>query len=106
MDPEDDDRYSLVDGNLIISNASETADYGKYQCRATNGLGTAVSRDALLQFACEYGLLRLASLCYGVPTLTRLPSHKNGGRCVSRCLQHTTQIIRLKGKTEPALMNF
>ncbi|XP_056466333.1 contactin-5 [Gadus chalcogrammus] len=51
VDPEDDDRYSLVDGNLIISNASETADYGKYQCRATNGLGTAVSRDALLQFA-------------------------------------------------------
>uniref|UniRef100_A0A8C5ADQ0 Contactin-5 n=1 Tax=Gadus morhua TaxID=8049 RepID=A0A8C5ADQ0_GADMO len=40
VDPEDDDRYSLVDGNLIISN-----------CRATNGLGTAVSRDALLQFA-------------------------------------------------------
>ncbi|XP_064831473.1 contactin-5-like [Oncorhynchus masou masou] len=43
-------RYSLIDGNLIITNASETADYGRYQCKAENSYGTVLSRDALLQF--------------------------------------------------------
>uniref|UniRef100_A0A8C7I5K3 Contactin-5 n=1 Tax=Oncorhynchus kisutch TaxID=8019 RepID=A0A8C7I5K3_ONCKI len=48
---ETENRYSLIDGNLIITNASETADYGRYQCKAENSYGTVLSRDALLQFA-------------------------------------------------------
>ncbi|XP_028320598.1 contactin-5 isoform X3 [Gouania willdenowi] len=51
MDSEADYRYSLIDGNLVIMNASETVDHGKYQCRAGNSFGTVLSRDALLQFA-------------------------------------------------------
>uniref|UniRef100_A0AAY4E4G7 Contactin-5 n=1 Tax=Denticeps clupeoides TaxID=299321 RepID=A0AAY4E4G7_9TELE len=51
VDVEDDFRYSLIDGNLIITNASEAVDYGVYQCRAENSLGIVLSRDALLQFA-------------------------------------------------------
>ncbi|XP_069572420.1 contactin-5 isoform X4 [Brachyistius frenatus] len=51
VDSEADYRYSFVDGNLIITNASETTDYGKYQCKAENSFGTVLSRDALLQFA-------------------------------------------------------
>lgn len=48
---EADYRYSFIDGNFIISNASEITDFGKYQCRAENSFGTVLSRDALLQFA-------------------------------------------------------
>uniref|UniRef100_A0A8D3CIF5 Contactin-5 n=1 Tax=Scophthalmus maximus TaxID=52904 RepID=A0A8D3CIF5_SCOMX len=46
-----DYRYNFIDGNLIITNASEITDYGKYQCKADNIFGTVLSRDALLQFA-------------------------------------------------------
>uniref|UniRef100_A0A8C1TKK7 Contactin-5 n=1 Tax=Cyprinus carpio TaxID=7962 RepID=A0A8C1TKK7_CYPCA len=51
VDPGGDFRYSLIDGNLIIHNASEAIDYGRYQCRAENSIGSVLSRDALLQFA-------------------------------------------------------
>uniref|UniRef100_A0A8B9JCT2 Contactin-5 n=1 Tax=Astyanax mexicanus TaxID=7994 RepID=A0A8B9JCT2_ASTMX len=51
VDVEVDFRYSLIDGNLIINNASEAIDFGKYQCRAENSVGTVLSREALLQFA-------------------------------------------------------
>lgn len=53
VDAEADYRYSFIDGNLIITNASEITDYGKYQCKAENSFGTILSRDAHLQFACE-----------------------------------------------------
>lgn len=53
VDAEAGYHYSLIDGNLIINNASEITDYGKYQCKAENSFGTVLSRDALLQFACE-----------------------------------------------------
>uniref|UniRef100_A0A8C6S4A8 Contactin-5 n=1 Tax=Neogobius melanostomus TaxID=47308 RepID=A0A8C6S4A8_9GOBI len=46
-----DYRYSLIEGNFIITNASEITDYGRYQCKAENSFGTVLSRDALLQFA-------------------------------------------------------
>ncbi|KAK7883010.1 hypothetical protein WMY93_029184 [Mugilogobius chulae] len=48
---EADYRYSLIEGNFIITNASESTDYGRYQCKAQNSFGTVLSRDALLQFA-------------------------------------------------------
>uniref|UniRef100_A0AAR2KI38 Contactin-5 n=1 Tax=Pygocentrus nattereri TaxID=42514 RepID=A0AAR2KI38_PYGNA len=51
VDVEADFRYSLIDGNLIINNASEAIDFGKYQCRAENSIGAVLSREALLQFA-------------------------------------------------------
>uniref|UniRef100_A0AAQ5YTA2 Contactin-5 n=1 Tax=Amphiprion ocellaris TaxID=80972 RepID=A0AAQ5YTA2_AMPOC len=51
VDSDADYRYSFIDGNLIIANASEITDFGKYQCKAVNSFGTVLSRDALLQFA-------------------------------------------------------
>ncbi|KAM7398986.1 hypothetical protein PAMP_018283 [Pampus punctatissimus] len=51
VNAEADYRYSFIDGNLIITNASEISDYGKYQCKAENSFGTVLSRDAHLQFA-------------------------------------------------------
>uniref|UniRef100_A0A668A3X0 Contactin-5 n=1 Tax=Myripristis murdjan TaxID=586833 RepID=A0A668A3X0_9TELE len=48
---ETDYRYNFIDGNLIITNASEITDFGKYQCKAENSYGIILSRDALLQFA-------------------------------------------------------
>uniref|UniRef100_A0A7N5ZT33 Contactin-5 n=1 Tax=Anabas testudineus TaxID=64144 RepID=A0A7N5ZT33_ANATE len=51
VDAEADYRYSFIDGNLIITNASEVTDYGKYQCKAENSFGTVLSRDGTLQFA-------------------------------------------------------
>lgn len=54
VDAEADYRYNFIDGTFIITNASEITDFGRYQCRAENSFGTILSRDALLQFACEY----------------------------------------------------
>uniref|UniRef100_A0A667ZGS0 Contactin-5 n=1 Tax=Myripristis murdjan TaxID=586833 RepID=A0A667ZGS0_9TELE len=51
VDAETDYRYNFIDGNLIITNASEITDFGKYQCKAENSYGIILSRDALLQFA-------------------------------------------------------
>ncbi|XP_057684850.1 contactin-5-like [Corythoichthys intestinalis] len=50
-DTRSDLRLRLVEGNLIITNASEITDSGTYQCRAENIFGTVLSRDAHLQFA-------------------------------------------------------
>lgn len=54
IDSEANFRYSVVEGSLIITNASMANDYGMYQCKAENSFGTILSRDALLQFACKY----------------------------------------------------
>lgn len=54
IDPLSDYRYSLVDGDLVITNGSVITDYGMYQCRAENSFGAVFSREALLQFACEW----------------------------------------------------
>ncbi|XP_048836927.1 contactin-5 isoform X1 [Brienomyrus brachyistius] len=43
--------YSLIDGNLVISEPSQARDLGRYQCQAHNSIGTVLSRDAQLQFA-------------------------------------------------------
>ncbi|GAA6078431.1 contactin-5 [Tachysurus ichikawai] len=51
VDTKADSRYRKIDGNLLIINASEAADFGKYQCRAENSIGTVLSREAFLQFA-------------------------------------------------------
>ncbi|XP_062861152.1 contactin-5 [Trichomycterus rosablanca] len=51
LDTKADSRYSLIDGNLIICNASEALDFGKYHCRIENSIGAILSREALLQFA-------------------------------------------------------
>ncbi|XP_034095686.1 contactin-5 isoform X5 [Gymnodraco acuticeps] len=51
LDAEADYRYSFIDGNLIITNASEITDYGRYQCKAENSFGNILGREALLMFA-------------------------------------------------------
>lgn len=48
-----DPNYSLVEGNLLIHNPHVVNHRGVYQCIATNTLGTIVSRQAKVQFACE-----------------------------------------------------
>ncbi|XP_068936771.1 contactin-5 [Petaurus breviceps papuanus] len=51
IDLESDYRYSLIEGNLIISNPIEAKDAGHYQCLTSNSLGSILSREATLQFA-------------------------------------------------------
>lgn len=53
IDLESDYRYSLIDGAFIISNPSEAKDFGHYQCLAANTFGSILSREVILQFACE-----------------------------------------------------
>ncbi|XP_043572414.1 contactin-2 [Chiloscyllium plagiosum] len=47
---ERDSRYSLIGGNLVISNPTRSKDPGSYQCLATNSIGTVISREAFLRF--------------------------------------------------------
>uniref|UniRef100_UPI0037E7536E contactin-1a-like n=1 Tax=Semicossyphus pulcher TaxID=241346 RepID=UPI0037E7536E len=42
--------YSLVGGNLVISNPIKTKHVGKYSCLATNMYGTIISQEASVQF--------------------------------------------------------
>ncbi|XP_003430665.3 contactin-5 [Ornithorhynchus anatinus] len=51
IDLESDYRYSLIEGNFIISSPSEAKDSGSYQCLASNTFGSILSREAILQFA-------------------------------------------------------
>uniref|UniRef100_A0AAY4DC77 Contactin-2 n=1 Tax=Denticeps clupeoides TaxID=299321 RepID=A0AAY4DC77_9TELE len=46
-----DASYSLVEGNLLISNPQATQHDGVYQCIAANPFGTVVSREARVEFA-------------------------------------------------------
>lgn len=46
-------RYKLIRGNLVVMNPNRNWDTGNYQCFATNSVGTIVSREAKLQFACK-----------------------------------------------------
>lgn len=47
-------RYELNGGDLVVINPHRDRDSGSYQCFATNLLGTIVSREAKLQFACKF----------------------------------------------------
>ncbi|XP_034735560.1 contactin-1a-like isoform X1 [Etheostoma cragini] len=42
--------YSLVGGNLVISNPIKTKHVGQYSCLASNMYGTVISREASVQF--------------------------------------------------------
>ncbi|MEQ2280976.1 hypothetical protein AMECASPLE_025676 [Ameca splendens] len=54
IDTDSDPSYSLAEGNLLINNPHFINHGGVYQCIATNAFGTIVSREAKVQFACEY----------------------------------------------------
>uniref|UniRef100_A0A669C120 Contactin-3 n=1 Tax=Oreochromis niloticus TaxID=8128 RepID=A0A669C120_ORENI len=51
INTDSDPNYSLVEGNLLISNPHVINHGGVYQCIATNTFGTVVSREAKVQFA-------------------------------------------------------
>ena len=48
-----DSNYNLVEGNLLIKRPQASQHGGIYQCIATNAIGTIVSREARVQFACK-----------------------------------------------------
>lgn len=50
---ESDPSYRLSEGNLLISEPHAVDHGGVYQCIASNALGTVVSREARVQFACK-----------------------------------------------------
>uniref|UniRef100_A0A8C7FG75 Contactin 1 n=1 Tax=Oncorhynchus kisutch TaxID=8019 RepID=A0A8C7FG75_ONCKI len=50
IDQDEDNHYTLVGGNLVISNPIKNKHVGKYTCKATNDYGTVVSREAAVQF--------------------------------------------------------
>lgn len=58
------DRYELHGGTLVVSDPRGSRDAGTYRCLATNSLGTIVSREARLQFACRCGWPR-GGACWG-----------------------------------------
>lgn len=46
--------YSLLGGNLVISNPVKEQHVGRYRCLAANTLGTVISREASVQFGCRW----------------------------------------------------
>ena len=61
--PTPGSRYTLVGGNLHISQLNKEEDAGVYQCLASNSFGTIVSREASLHMACEFTSLLCVFLC-------------------------------------------
>ncbi|KAG7258790.1 hypothetical protein CRUP_033853, partial [Coryphaenoides rupestris] len=53
IDVEEDNHYSVVGGNLVITNPSRDKHLGNYSCNATNDFGTIVSQQASVQFGSE-----------------------------------------------------
>lgn len=45
--------YSLMGGNLVITNPIKSQHVGKYFCLATNKYGTVISQEASVQFGCK-----------------------------------------------------
>lgn len=68
INTDSDVNYSLVEGNLLISNPHVINHGGVYQCIATNSFGTVVSREAKVQFACEYMFIFKCAYCYSSET--------------------------------------
>lgn len=50
---KESDHYSMMGGNLVISNPVRNQHEGEYTCVATNTYGTVVSQRASVQFGCE-----------------------------------------------------
>lgn len=48
-----DSNYRLMEGNLLIKRPQASQHGGIYQCIASNTIGTIVSREARVQFACK-----------------------------------------------------
>ncbi len=54
IDPSEDDRYTMINGRLIIHAPSAIMqDDGKYQCTARNDYGSILSSIASLTFGCK-----------------------------------------------------
>uniref|UniRef100_A0A669EIN9 Contactin 1b n=1 Tax=Oreochromis niloticus TaxID=8128 RepID=A0A669EIN9_ORENI len=49
-----DEHYSLVGGNLVITNPIQKKHAGTYVCVAKNIYGTVISKEARVKFGCEY----------------------------------------------------
>lgn len=48
-----DEHYSLVGGNLVITNPIQKKHAGTYTCVARNIYGTVLSKEARVKFGCE-----------------------------------------------------
>lgn len=49
-----DEHYSLVGGNLVITNPRQKKHAGTYICVARNIYGTVISKEARVKFGCEH----------------------------------------------------
>ncbi len=49
-----DEHYSLVGGNLVITNPLQKKHAGTYVCVAKNIYGTVISKEARVKFGCEH----------------------------------------------------
>lgn len=49
-----DEHYSLVGGNLVITNPRQDKHAGTYICVARNIYGTVISKEARVKFGCEH----------------------------------------------------
>lgn len=49
-----DEFYSLVGGNLVITNPRQKKHAGTYVCVARNIYGTVISKEARVKFGCEH----------------------------------------------------
>lgn len=48
-----DEHYSLVGGNLVVSNPRQKKHAGTYICVAHNIYGTVISKEARVKFGCK-----------------------------------------------------
>lgn len=52
-----DEHFSLVGGNLVITNPDKGKHAGKYVCVANNVYGVVISKEAIVKFGCMFQIL-------------------------------------------------
>lgn len=96
INTDSDLNYSLVEGNLLISNPHVINHGGVYQCIATNTFGTVVSREAKVQFACELILIFFKICIYCHSSEKKIPlSHPTLTQCDITCDSTECKTVRV-----------
>lgn len=74
-----DEHYSLVGGNLVITNPRQKKHGGTYVCVAKNIYGTVISKEARVKFGCEH-VVQLMLAFLGVLILFLAQTSHGSGR--------------------------
>lgn len=102
---EEGSQYSLVGGNLVISNPIKNKHEGNYSCMASNTFGTVVSRKGSVQFGCKWPRCEPSFnlQCWTVPGRTKTELPRSCTTCIVSALKLQGQLGQIMSGVESAI---